>query len=179
MDTRNTDTPDVISPDPTGSAVASSSQCSATTGKGERCRAKPLRGRDVCLTHSRTPEERRRAAQVAAARSAEVRAGQVAEREDALERVRMSTRERIAEVLEELQGDVEAAYRAALRTGSPEDLRRAQAAELLMSRVHGRPAQPTRDETPTLHGDLAALEAMSLEELAQLARGLPTHPEPA
>lgn len=85
----------------------------------------------------------------------------------------------MAEVLEELQADVEAAYRDALTSGSPEDLRRAQAAELLMSRVHGRPAQPTRDETPTLHGDLAQLEAMSLEELSALARGLPADPEPA
>lgn len=167
------------SPAPSPEAVAPSSHCSATTTEGKACKAKPLRGRDVCLTHSRTPEERKQAAKAAAARSAEVRAGNAQEREDALERAKMSTKQRMAQVLEELQGDVEAAYRDALTTGSPEDLRRAQAAELLMSRVHGRPAQPTRDETPTLHSDLAQLEAMSLEDLATLARGLPADPEPA
>ena len=136
-----------------------------------------MRGGTLCAGHAglgvaANPQ----AAQEAAAASQRAKA---ADRRQKAERAKMSTRERVAEVLEELQGDVEAAYRAALRTGSPEDLRRAQAAELLMSRVHGRPAQPTRDETPTLHGDLAALEAMSLEELSALARSLPTHPEGA
>lgn len=95
-------------------------------------------------------------------------------RRERAQRARMSTKERLVEVLEELQADVVAAYRTALRTGSPEDLRRAQAAELLLSRVHGKPVAPTLDATPTLQGDLLALEAMPLEELAALARALPT-----
>jgi hypothetical protein len=76
----------------------------------------------------------------------------------------MSTKARLAVVLEELQVEVVAAYTAALRTGSPEDLRRAQAAEALLSRVHGRPTQPTVDETPQLPTDVAALLALSPEE---------------
>src|SRR5574338_1099104 len=154
---------------PAHSADASPS-CSATTTGGERCKAKPVRGKTTCRLHSLTPEERKANAARAQAASVESKARAQAERERKRERARMSTRERVAEVLEELQAEVEAAYRAALLTGSPEDLRRAQAAEMLMSRVHGRPAQPTRDETPTVAGDLAALEAMSLDELAALAR---------
>jgi hypothetical protein len=138
-----------------------------------------VKGKTTCRLHSLTPEERKANASRAQAASVDSKARAAQERERKRERARMSTKDRIAEVLEELQGDVEAAYRAALTTGSAEDLRRAQAAELLMSRVHGRPAQPTRDETPTVASSLEELERLSLEELSALARGLPADPEPA
>jgi hypothetical protein len=74
-----------------------------------------------------------------------------------------------------LEGETPMQAMARIQTAT----QRAKAADQLLSRVLGKPAQPTRDETPTLHGDLAQLEAMSLEELSALARGLPTDPEAA
>jgi hypothetical protein len=41
----------------------------------------------------------------------------------------------------ELQGEITAAYRDAITTDEPEDLRRAEAAERLLSRVYGRPTE--------------------------------------
>jgi len=42
---------------------------------------------------------------------------------------------------EELQGAIVAAFEEAFTTGHPDAVRRAQAAEILMSRVYGRPVQ--------------------------------------
>lgn len=110
--------------------------------------------------------------------SAQARTRRAEERTAAVEEARKGTRVLLAEAVEELGANLVAAYRAALASGSPVDLRRAQAAEYLLSRVYGKPAQPTRDDTPSVVGTLAELEAMSLEDLARLARSeglVPTH----
>jgi hypothetical protein len=163
------------SPAPQPASAPPPTRCNATTGKGEKCKAYAIRGTQLCRGHSLSREEREQmTAASAAARSAQAEA-----RSDALEAARKGTRVKLGEAVEELGSELVAAYRAALRTGSPEDLRRAQAAEYLLSRVYGRPAQPTRDETPTVASALSELEALSLEELSALARSLPTHPEAA
>ena len=49
---------------------------------------------------------------------------------------------------EELQDAIVAAFEEALTTGHPDAVRRAQAAEILMSRVYGRPVQSSEEVTP-------------------------------
>ena len=49
---------------------------------------------------------------------------------------------------EELQDAIVAAFEEALTSGHPDAVRRAQAAEILMSRVDGRPVQPSEQVTP-------------------------------
>jgi hypothetical protein len=62
------------------------------------------------------------------------------------------------------------AFRDAIRTGTPADLRRAQAAEQLLSRVFGKPKESVETPLPELPADIAAIRAMPLEEkLALLA----------
>jgi hypothetical protein len=46
---------------------------------------------------------------------------------------------------EELQDTIVAAFEEALTTAHPDAVRRAQAAEILMSRVYGRPVQPSEE----------------------------------
>jgi hypothetical protein len=152
---------------------ASPSQCTATTGKGIRCRAYAVKGGTLCRGHSMSPEEKT----ALTAASAASRSKRAEARRDALK----STKQRLAEVVEELQGEIEGAYRDALRTGSPEDLRRAQAAEALLSRVLGRPTQPTEDITPG-NPVLDAFASLSPDErraLLRLAQPLPTDPDTA
>ena len=49
---------------------------------------------------------------------------------------------------EELQDAIVAAFEQALTTGHSDAVRRAEAAEILMSRVYGRPVQPSEEVTP-------------------------------
>ena len=66
--------------------------------------------------------------------------------------------------------DMAQAFRDAIRTGTPADLRRAQAAEQLLSRVFGKPKETVETPKPELPEDVAAIRAMPLEEkLALLA----------
>ncbi len=74
----------------------------------------------------------------------------------------MSTKQPLAEVVEELQEEITAAYRDAIKTGDPDDLRRAQAAEHLLTRVYGKPVQPL-EESPEKPETLKVLEAMTPE----------------
>lgn len=100
-----------------------------------------------------------------------------AERKEAvLESARMGTKERMARFVEEQQELLEGAYREALETGSPEALRKAQAAELALSRVYGRPAQPV-EEQPRANPLLEAFSQLTPEERRAMLKGLspPAH----
>jgi hypothetical protein len=76
---------------------------------------------------------------------------------------------------EELQDAIAAAFEEALTTGHPDAVRRAEAAEILMSRVYGRPVQPSEEVTPksdTLREIQDMLRAMTREERKDLMRRL-------
>lgn len=149
-------------------------RCTERGKDGERCKAYAVRGSDplLCAGHAgrgiaANPLE-------AARQSAAVRKQQAEDREHVASEARKTVKQQLAGLSEELVGDLRAAYRDAIQTGSQEALRRAQAAEYLLSRVYGKPAQPTRDETPTVASALEELDSLSLEELAALAHDLPT-----
>ena len=160
--------------------AASPSQCTATTGRGTRCRAYAVKGKATCLNHSRTPEERKLASQAAAARSAEVRAGFVAEREDAQRQAKLgfnallgqrleAKAERVADLLESmLDSEDRSEALAALRYWT--------------ERVHGRPVTPTVDMTPERNPVVEAFASLTPDQrraLLSLAQPLPTDPDTA
>lgn len=72
----------------------------------------------------------------------------------------MTPKQRLDQLALDQQSEVDAAFKDAIRTGSLEDLRRAQASELLLSRVYGRPTERVEDARPV---------APVLEELAALS----------
>lgn len=148
----------------------SPSQCTATTRKGERCRAYAVEGTLLCRGHSMDSEGMRKLAEA----SAQARGERKQAKQDALERVRMGTQARLAALVDELEGDMVAAYRDALATGDPEALRRAQGAEMLLSRVYGRPTQSVQDVTPELPKALQDVHSMTPEERRSLYQVLST-----
>lgn len=75
----------------------------------------------------------------------------------------MSTKEAVARVAEELQDSILEAYRDAIATGEPTAMRRAEAAERLLSRVYGRPKEHVETELPK-PAIIEDLEAMSADE---------------
>ena len=152
-------------------------RCQGEGRDGERCKAYAVRGQSLCAGHAGLGI----AADPAAAQAASVRVRkeQAEDRQHVAEKAQRTVKQALAGLAEELVEELKGAYRAALRSGSADDLRRAQAAEYLLSRVYGKPAQPTRDETPTVATALAELDDLSLEELGALARGLPTPPRSA
>jgi hypothetical protein len=79
-----------------------------------------------------------------------VRQQQAEVRQERRENAIRSTREALALAAEELRDEIVAAYRDAIQTGDPQDLRRADAAERLLSRVYGKPTEKveTTVETP-------------------------------
>ena len=64
------------------------------------------------------------------------------------------------------------AFRDAIRTGTPADLRRAQAAEQLLSRVFGKPKETVETPVIELPEDVAAIRAMTHEERLRLLYSL-------
>ena len=143
------------------------------TGKGERCKAYAMTGKEKCRAHSMSAEEKAALTAASAAKRASVREA----REDAETSARLGLRALLGQRLEE-RADAITARLEALAL-SPDDQTALRGMQLWLDRVHGRAVQPTRDDTPTVAGSLAELEAMSLDELAELARGLPTDPEGA
>lgn len=112
-----------------------------------------------------------------AARSAQTRSEAAEARRTALTAAQKGLRVLLAERLEERADAITARLeQLALSTDDATALRGMQ---LWLERVHGRAVQPTRDETPSVGTDLAALQGMSLDELAALAHRLPTEPDPA
>jgi hypothetical protein len=89
----------------------------------------------------------------------------------------MTVKQRLAALADELVERMAAAYRDALETGSPDDLRRAQAAEALLSRVYGKPVQPTEEQLTVPHS-VEALQAMTPAERLELLRTLESERAP-
>jgi hypothetical protein len=124
-------------------------------------------GESLCAGHAGLGVATGAYAREGARASAEVRTHSAQARREAVERSKMSTRERLAQVLEELQDEVAAAYSRAIETGDPEDLRRVDAAERLLSRVHGRPIQP--NATVSIEDDREAeLRLLSIDRLLEI-----------
>ena len=78
-------------------------------------------------------------------------------------RERVPSEDEPARAAEELQAEITAAYRDAITRGDPGDLRRAEAAERLLSRVYGRPTERV-EQTVTVPESIEQLRAMSSEE---------------
>ena len=119
-------------------------QCIGRKRDGTRCSLKRAQGYgEYCRAHGMTPEER--AALSAAGHAA--RTAQRQAREDAVERGRMGLQGLLALRLEEHADAVVARLLDIVAHGNDADALRA--AETLMSRVYGRPVQPTEDLTPS------------------------------
>jgi hypothetical protein len=158
---------------------ASPTRCSATTKGGEQCKAYALQGGETCLTHSRTPEERKQAAHRAAARSAEVRAGVVEEREDAVRSARLGLEARLAARLEEEADAVTSRLRELAL--SRDDSTALRGIQLWLERVHGRAVART-EEVATANPLVEAFAALDPEErrrMLRLAQPLPEQPDTA
>jgi hypothetical protein len=143
-------------------------RCSATTKAGKPCKAYALEGKAVCLTHNRTPEEREQAARKASARSAEVRAGIVKEREDALRRGQLGLKALMGQRLEAEAEEVTERLRALAL--SDDDATALRGIELWLSRVYGRPIQPTQEVTVDMPVNWDELNAMTPEQRRALLR---------
>jgi hypothetical protein len=83
---------------------------------------------------------------------------------------KVSTKQMLTMLLEDLQDNIRQAFAEAIATGDPEAVRKAQAAELLISRIHGKAVTPTRDENLEMPRDLEELKHMSPEERRQLLK---------
>ena len=112
-----------------------------------------------------------------AAKSAQARSKTSEARREALTAVQKGLRVLLAERLE-ARADAIATRLEALAL-STDDQTALRGMQLWLDRVHGRAVQPTQDVTPSVGTDLAALQAMGLDELAALARRLPAEPDPA
>ena len=81
-----------------------------------------------------------------------------------------TTKEALALAAEELRDEIVAAYRDAIETGDPQALRRADAAERLLSRVYGKPTEKV-ETTVGVPESIQQLRAMTPEQrLALLHR---------
>jgi hypothetical protein len=72
----------------------------------------------------------------------------------------------------ELQEEIVEAYRVAITTGDAEALRRAEAAEKLLSRCFGRPKESITVEEPAKPAYQREIEAMSPEQRRTIWRNL-------
>jgi len=133
--------------------------CQGKRKDGTPCPLKRAKGYgEYCRAHGMTKEER--AALSAAGHAA--RSAQRMAREDAVERGRMGLKALMAEELEAHAHSVVSRLLSIVETGTDADALRA--AEVLMSRVHGRPVQPTEDVTVRPPSTMDELRALSPEE---------------
>lgn len=172
----------IVSPDNNEASPPQKLLCKGKKKDGSPCTLVRAQGYgDYCRAHGMTTEQRMelvRAGVAARQRRAE-------ERSDAVERGRMGLRALMAEALEEHAEEVVGRLLAIVRDGSDADALRA--ADTLMSRVYGRPVQPTEDVTErSIPSTAEQVRAMSPEERRALlslvltpARPLPALPEPA
>lgn len=118
-------------------------RCIGLKKDGTRCSLKRATGYgDFCRAHGMTPEER-----MALVRSGvEARQRRAEEKSAAVERGRKGIKVLMAERLEEEAERVVGRLLDIVAHGTDADALRA--ADLVMSRVHGRPVQPTEDLTP-------------------------------
>lgn len=151
-------------------------RCTGVKRDGSRCTLKRAEGYgDKCRAHGMSPEERTALSRA----GVEARQRRAEERSDVVERGRKGLKALMAERLEERADVIVARLVDVVEHGTDADALRA--AEVLMSRVYGRPVQPTEDLTPQRVPTTAdEVRAMSPEERrALLALALPAHPNTA
>jgi hypothetical protein len=107
-----------------------------------------------------------------AQRSSAVRQEKAEARRERLELAAMSTKEAVARAAEELQPLIVDAYRDAITTGEPAAIRRAEAAERLLSRVYGRPTEHMETTPSVVPASVQALRDLSHEQRLELLRGI-------
>lgn len=138
-------------------ATAQRIRCPETKKNGEPCTAwATYTGK--CAGHSHLGVSADPVANQARATEAKRAASE--RKRKAAELAAMTPKQKLERLAHDQYTQVEAAFKDAIDSGSLEDLRRAQASELLLSRVYGRPTERVEDARPV---------APVLEELAALS----------
>lgn len=153
---------------PADTTTDSPPRCSELRRDGQPCQAFATSS-GKCAGHSKlgmAADPQAYAAKGAAATNAQRRQRANKRRKDQ-ELARMTPKQRLDQLALDQQSEVDAAFKDAIRTGSLEDLRRAQASELLLSRVYGRPTERVEDARPVAPV-LEELAALSPEQRASL-----------
>lgn len=142
-------------------------------GTDRRCPHRRARGYGAyCRAHGMTPEQRAELSRI----GHQAKREQAARRREAAERAKLGLQAMLAEELERQAAEIVARLLGILRAGSDADALRA--ADLVLSRVYGRPVQPVASTTPPSTAE--EVRAMTPEERrALLARALPALREPA
>lgn len=132
---------------------------------GTQCQGWRVKGEDLCAGHLRLgiASDPEGYGKLGARISGE-------NRHDRAEARKKRTQDVLVDAIEELQGEIREAYGAAIR-GEDGALDRVRAAEMLLSRVWGKPKETTVHEVE-LPEDFQTLRSMSIEDLATLYRQL-------
>lgn len=142
--------------------------CTETRRNGDRCRsyAQP---NGKCAGHNGLGAITSPAASQARAVASRLQTAN--EAQEAAELVVLTTKQAVIAEANELQADILAAYRDAIRKGDVKSIRRAAAADQFMSRVYGKPTDHV-ETTVVVPESLEAIRGLSVEQRAELLRGV-------
>lgn len=137
-------------------------RCQGMKDDGTACGAWTVQGEKLCAGHLGLGV----AAGGDVARAAQLQGAEVRSTEH--KRRKQSTKERLEALVEDLQDELAEAFRAGL-AGKDGAVDRVRVAEMLLSRVHGKPKETMQVEVE-MPEDLTLLRQMSWQELAVLYR---------